>query len=137
MELITDRTESDVLLGNEKGIYSYTDLNRVENSIGMLVEQFSQLGIGEILIVKTDWAKPGNFSASEWNTETQMRRYLDNVKKIKNLFPISIRLPDSMDKLNWAGANNIEIVLQTALVRVHGIKSIYRYSGEVYAGEEF
>ena len=26
MALVTDRTESDALLGNEKGLYSYTDL---------------------------------------------------------------------------------------------------------------
>lgn len=136
MELITDRAESDSLLGNEKGIYSYTDLNRVENAVGTIAEQFPQLGIGEIMAVKTDWATPGDFSASEWNVETQMRRYLDNVTRVKHLFPISVRLPDSMDKLNWEAANNIEIVLQTALSRIQGIKSIYRYSGEVYAGEE-
>ena len=36
MQFITDRTHADVLLGNEKGIYSYEDLNRVERAVAQL-----------------------------------------------------------------------------------------------------
>lgn len=132
MFFITDRTESDALLENEKGIYSYSDLNRVEAA----VQNLKDAGFCENLQTKTDWGLPGNFSIDNWPVESQMKRYLGNVKEIKKTFAVSFELPDSMDCLDWNGANNIEKILQTALGRVAGIKQSYRYSGEVYAGED-
>lgn len=136
MDLITDRTESDVLLGNAKGVYSYADLNRVESAAAMIAEQITELGFALQLQTKTDWNLPGNFSAWNWPVESQMRRYLQNIADIKRLFVISTQIPETMDKLDWNGANNIEKVLQVAFSRITGIKQSYRYSGEIYAGEE-
>lgn len=136
MDLITDRTESDVLLGNLKGVYSYADLNRVESAAAMIAEQITELGFALQLQTKTDWDLPGNFSAWNWPVESQMRRYLQNIADIKRLFVISTQIPETMDKLDWNGANNIEKVLQIAFSRIAGIKQSYRYSGEIYAGEE-
>lgn len=136
MDLITDRTESDVLLGNSKGVYSYADLNRVESAAAMIAEQITELGFALQLQTKTDWDLPENFSAWNWPVESQMRRYLQNIADIKRLFVISTQIPETMDKLDWNGANNIEIVLQIAFSRITGIKQSYRYSGEIYAGEE-
>lgn len=128
MDLITDRTEG--------AVYEYTDLNRVERAVQAISAQFISMGIVLDLSVKTDWGLPGDFSARSWPTESQMRRYLGNVAAIKQLFPNTVRLPSSMEKLTWTGANNIEKVLQIALDRIEGIKKAYRYSGEVFAGEE-
>lgn len=136
MDLITDRTESDVLLGNSKGVYSYADLNRVESAAAMIAEQITELGFALQLQTKTDWDLPKNFSAWNWPAESQMRRYLQNIADIKRLFVISTQIPETMDKLDWNGANNIEKVLQIAFSRITGIKQSYRYSGEIYAGEE-
>ena len=136
MDLITDRTESDVLLGNSKGVYSYADLNRVESAAAMIAEQITKLGFALQLQTKTDWDLPENFSAWNWPVESQMRRYLQNIADIKRLFVISTQIPETMDKLDWNGANNIEKVLQIAFSRITGIKQSYRYSGEIYAGEE-
>lgn len=136
MDLITDRTESDVLLGNSKGVYSYADLNRVESAAAMIAEQITEMGFALQLQTKTDWDFPGNFSAWNWPVESQMRRYLQNIADIKRLFVISTQIPETMDKLDWNGANNIEKVLQIAFSRITGIKQSYRYSGEIYAGEE-
>lgn len=136
MNLVTDRTEADALLGNEKGVYSYKDLNRVETAVAQLAEYFQQLGICADLHTKTDWGLPGDFSAAEWPVESQMQRYLENVETIKRLFPVSVQLPSSMSRLTWQGANSIEQVLQTALERINGMVTTYRYSGELFAGEE-
>lgn len=135
MALVTDRTESDALLGNEKGLYSYTDLNRVETAVSEIVEQFPSFGVSEQLTVKTDWGLPGDFSAAEWPVASQMARYLGNVAKIKSIFIISNALPNTMENLTWHGANSIEKVLEIAVSRIAGIKQTYRYSGEIYAGE--
>ena len=136
MDLITDRTESDVLLGNSKGVYSYADLNRVELAAAMIAEQITELGFALQLQTKTDWDLPENFSAWNWPVESQMRRYLQNIADIKRLFVISTQIPKTMDNLDWNDANNIEKVLQIAFSRIAGIKQSYRYSGEIYAGEE-
>lgn len=136
MEFITDRTEADVLMGTAKGMYQDTDLNRVENAVAEISAQFHSLGISPELVVKTDWAPPEEFSLGTWVTENQMTRYLENISVIRRLFPVPIDPPRSMSDLNWDGANNIEKIVKAAVERIAAIKQSYRYSGEIYAGEE-
>lgn len=136
MNLITDRTESDALLGNENGTYSYTDLNRVETAVSEIAALFPVLGTSLMLTTKTDWGVPGAFSAAEWPVASQMQRYLGNVVAIKNSFGIPVQLPVSMARLTWSGANNIEKVLQIAMIRATNTIQTFRYSGEIYSGEE-
>ena len=128
MDMITNRTEG--------AVYGYTDLNRVESAVAEIASIFPALGISVSLKTKTDWKLPEDFSAELWPVKPQMSRYLKNVEVIKNLFPNSVRLPSSMDFLTWTGANNIEKVLLIAIERIDGIQSTYKYSGELYAGEE-
>lgn len=128
MDLVTNRTEG--------AVYGYTDLNRVEMAVQTIAGQFSSLGIGLDLKTKTDWKLPGNYAQEEWPVSSQMERYLGNVAAVKQIFPNTVRLPTSMENLTWTGANNIEKVLQIAFVRIAGIRETYRYSGEVFAGEE-
>lgn len=136
MELITDRTEMDVMSGTPKGAYSDTDLNRVENAVKEIGMMLSELGFSVSLKTKTDWSIVNDFSIDSWPVETQMQRYLKNIDAIKKTLSIQIQIPKSMDLLNWNSANNIERVLQTAYTRIEGIKNSYRYSGELIAGED-
>lgn len=136
MQLITDRTESDSLLKNEKGVYGYADLNRVEAAVGEVAMLFPQLDIGLDLKIKTDWGIPGAFSSETWPVASQMQRYLGNVVAIRDAFHITVQLPSSMARLTWSSANNIERVLQMAMARGAGTIQSFRYSGEVYSGEE-
>lgn len=128
MDMITDRKEN--------AVYEYSDLNRVESAVREISEMFPELGISGTLETKTNWGFPGNFSAAEWPVESQMVRYLGNVKRLKEIFPSKIMLPETMDSLTWTGANNIEKLLQEVFARIRGIKQTYRYSGEMFAGEE-
>ena len=136
MELITDRTETDAVQGTKKGVYSYADLNRVEMAVEEIAQQIATLGFALQFQTKTDWQLPENFTVESWPVESQMRRYLKNIADIKRVFLIPTQIPDSMDKLDWRGANNIEKVLLTAFDRITGIKQSFRYSGEIYAGED-
>ena len=131
MEFITDRTEYDALVGNHKGVYSYTDLNRVETAVKRISDAMS-LG----LTTKTNWSLPAAFSAREWPVESQMKRYLENVAAVRRHFGITYPIPSTMERLTWQGANNIERVLEKAMASMEGVKQTYRYSGELYAGEE-
>ena len=136
MELISNRTESDVLLGNEKGKYRYADLNRVEQAVADLCILVKQLDLYPKLETKTDWGEPGSFTISKWPTDEQMLRYLKNVTDLCDLLEINpLGVPQSPDYLNWEGANAIEKALQDVYSRVMGVINSFRYSGELYAGD--
>ena len=136
MELISNRTEADVLLGNEKGKYRYADLNRVEQAVAELCTLVKQLDLNPKLETKTDWGDPGAFTISKWPTDEQMLRYLKNVTVLCDLLEINhVGVPQSPDYLNWEGANAIEKALQDVYLRVMGVISSFRYSGELYAGD--
>lgn len=138
MELVTDRTESDAILGNEKGVYSYVDLNRVETAVAALAADLSAMGYKLDLKTKTDWTPPGDFLAETWPVKSQMERYLRNVRTIRNIFPLEGKgtLPESMDRLTWKSANLIEMILKNAGEKVGAVKQAWKYSGEAFAGEE-
>ena len=136
MNFITDRTESDVLLNNEKGRYKYSDLNRVEKAVSELCQLAQKLDIYPELTTKTNWSRPGAFSVKTWPTESQMQRYIQNVHRLCDCFGLNLPLPTGMAQLNWEGANNIEKALQYAYVRVQSILNTFYYSGELFAGEE-
>lgn len=136
MDLITNRTEADVLLGNERGCYGYADLNRVEQAVAELCVLAARLDIYPNLTTKTDWGLPGAFSPGTWPTAEQMGRYLGNVHALCDAFSLEVNLPGTMTCLTCAGANAIEKALLSAYVRVQGILNTYQYSGECYAGEE-
>lgn len=138
IQLVTDRTEADVIQGNAKGVYSSADLNRVESAVAELFELANELGFNFTAETKTDWGVPGSFSQSNWPTATQMERYLENVKDLASAFSVSqITLPKTMGGLTYKGANAIEKVLKNVYTAIQGTTENYRYSGEIYAGEEF
>ena len=136
MNLVTDRTQSDVLLGTEKGRYGVTDLNRVEGAVAELSALAKALDVHYEPEVKTDWDLPGVFSASGWPTQKQMTRYLSNVWGLCEAVEVAAKIPTSMVRLSWEGANQIEQALTLVYARIQAILQTCRYSGELFAGEE-
>lgn len=136
MELITDRTKSDVLLGTEKGHYSAADLNRVERAVAELIRIAKRLDVCGDIRVKTDWGEPDAFSAQQWPTKGQLFRYLDNIHRLCHAVELAVNLPSSMERLTWEGANQIEQALLLTYERIQNILQAFRFSGEFYAGEE-
>lgn len=136
ISLITDRTEADVLQKNAKGVYGADDLNRVEAFIEDLSKDLAKIDVTYNFKTKTDWAAPELFSVSEWVVESEMKRFLNNVKTVKSALSISTKLPSSMNKLTWVYANNIEKILVQAQEKTRVTIEAFRYSGEIYAGEE-
>lgn len=137
MEFVTDRTEADVLLGNERGRYGYRDLNRVEKAVAELCDLAEKLDMHPGLTQKTDWGSPGVFFADTWPTESQMNRYLQNVNSLCDLFALKVTLPETMDQLDYNGANGIERALEQVYKKINIVLSAFRYSGDYYAGEEY
>lgn len=136
IQLVTDRTHADVLLGTEKGCYGAADLNRVEQVVAELASVAKDVDIPGEFVVKTDWGFPGEFSKDSWPTFAQMQRYLDNVYRLCNGVALAKDLPVSMENLTWEGANQIERSLEQAYIRIQSILQTFQFSGEVFAGEE-
>ena len=87
-----------------KGAYNYSDLNRVER---MVAEISSLAGLN--LTTKTDWSMWDIPKASD------MRRYLSNIKAIREYCGSTQELPNTMDNLTYIYANNIEKILMEAM----------------------
>lgn len=130
MALITSRTQADVLARNEKGVYRAEDLNRVESAAGALSQDLQGMeealrayaqaqGVpwresfslpfepqAAFLTARTDW------TPADWPTGPQMRRYLQNIRKLCGLLEVPAEsLPQTMSGLTWQGANAIEQAL--------------------------
>lgn len=135
-ELIFDRTREDVLQGNEKGHYGEKDLNRVELAVEQLQGQARKLDVLLSLQTKTDWEFPNAFSGDRWPTKPQMARYLQNVMQLRDSCGVYAPLPTSMERLDWVGANQIEKALHLTWKRIESILQAYRFSGDLFAGEE-
>lgn len=136
IDLITDRTEADVLSGGIAGGYSYNDLNRVEEAVQFLDLLAQDLDIHLDLLTKTDWGPPEEFSAETWPVDSQMARYLGNVKALCTSMNLDVPLPATMRFLTVEGANNIERALEKVCEHIQNIIQTYQYSGELFAGEE-
>ncbi len=136
MNLITDRTENDVLRGTAKGKYTAEDLNRVENAVAELYALAKNLDIYPVGTIKTDWNPWALFSPETWPTQSQMARYLANITHLCEGLKAAEGLPTTMENLTWERANNIEKALLLAYPRIQNTIQIFRYSGEIFAGEE-
>ena len=132
MELIYDRTQEDVILRTPKGNYGWEDLNRVEKTVQFLCQELQKLDISLNLQTKTDWSLPGE----DWPTLPQMQRYLENVKMVLKVLQLIQPVPQSMEQLDYQGANQIEYALAVAEERMRAICNTFQFSGECIAGEE-
>lgn len=123
--MVTDRADGNTY-------YNYSDLNRVEAKTAEVAELLTAQGYVTTIDVKTDW------KMTDFPTQTEMQRYLGNVKKCVNNFckMPGVTLPDTMDRLDYIGANNIEKTLIGIEKLLEYMLAVMRYSGTFYSGNE-
>lgn len=123
--MVTDRADGNTY-------YNYSDLNRVEAKTAEVAELLTAQGYVTTVVVKTDW------KMTDFPTQTEMNRYLGNVKKCVNNFckMPGVTLPDTMDRLDYIGANNIEKTLVGIEKLLEYMLAVMRYSGTFYSGNE-
>lgn len=143
--------------------YTAVDLDRVETAVQYLADQLNaapgdlkdhaaaldvawdalfDVPYSEITVdTNADW------TALDLPTRSQMERYLSNVTTVKAaLTALYPPLPDSMRRLTYTGANNIEqtlVLLYGALQAeidritrlINNTAAAWYYAGEIYAGE--
>lgn len=104
-DLITDRTEADLVQGNPKGKYDYIDYNRVGAATNYVSAEIGGLNI----TAKTDWVR------GDIPRESQMTKYRTDVKKIVDRLALENELPTSNhDIATIEGANQLERALKDA-----------------------
>lgn len=139
--MITDRTQEDVTYAQThkdsqidlKGAYNNSDLNRVENKVKELDELLKKYNyITGIATVKLDWSKTDFFTPSD------RIRYLDNIKRIRQVYVVKSttpQLPTTMNKLTYSQANNIEQILVDIENLIYGMEQYLVYSGVANSGQ--
>lgn len=132
LNLITDRTQTDVANGTKKGYYNAEDLNRVDAAVAYIRDRLNENGYD----IKSD--PYASWEESDIPTKPQMQEYLDNVEKIRAsiVLPTGTPVtPETMERLNYIRANDIEKILETVdRMLTNSIESMW-FSGELYAGE--
>lgn len=154
MELITDRTQTDVDYGMSlynkdggwdnftdeekdywlnqpvKGRYGTKDYERVSNAVNILNTALAAAGYDTgITTIKTDW--PNGYIP----TPEDLQTYIFNITAIKNTFYGITPLPAGWNYPGYDDANNIERLLLEVEARIDLMTGVYRHSGTFYSGQ--
>lgn len=105
--LVTDRTQQDVTERNPKGYYAASDLNRVGYAMDYLANIIRGYGYTLEVHTKTDWTD------EDWKLTGEMVKYLQSLNNLKSVFSTLVELPETMEKIDYQDANNIELLLLT------------------------
>lgn len=151
--LITDRTAADAAqvlalaakkystwtaeelaewLGESKGAYNATDLNRVGSAVGYLAACLRDYGTTVTVSPKDDWER------GDEPTQTEMAAYLADIAALRAVLPLPDGTPPApadMRRLNWEEANAIESILLALDDAITRMIQAWYYSGDLYAGE--
>lgn len=113
----------------KRGAYGVPDCKRVGQAVTYLAQWFERDGYTVNVQPKPDW------TWEDIQRKPQMSRYLADVQALRDRLQGTTPLPDSMDKLDWQGANHIEEALletQDSLLR---LEQGYVYAGEMFSGQ--
>jgi len=161
--------EREAYLDGLKGSYTITDLNRVESAVneianylnalpGIIAEIIHESGISPdpttdvpynypfSLTVKMDWKFHEIPTVHDEPERVDLKRYLANIYNLASRFVIEHELPDTMERLGYESANEIERTLaaeyQAALDFLEAVKervgrTVHSFIGcnEMGAGE--
>ena len=144
------------------GTYNAWDMNRVESAVDYLqtylngVQAALDAYRAERMVASDDfWVAPWDaislITKKGWvlediPSESDLARYLSNVDAVTNALSIAKQLPETMERLDYIGANEIERVLRAeydagvayetnAKWLIDNTRAAFIYSGEFYGGE--
>lgn len=150
MPCVTDRTQADVdrvkalnakgweamteaerteWLAGLKGAYNVSDLNRVEHNVAYLAELLGEYGYSVTVSPKVDW------QVDDIPCAADMDAYLSDVKALKAAFYGTTPLPESMNKISYTDANNIEKLLLEIETYINRMVAGFRKCGTFKSGQ--
>lgn len=115
-----------------KGAYNYSDLNRVQSAVRFLRDRLSGAGYTVTISDHKTWM------TNDVPTRTDMANYLADVRAIRNVYALpetTPQVPNTMARLNYVRANNIEQILAEVDRLSAGVVPHVVQSGEIYGGE--
>jgi hypothetical protein len=132
--LITDRTEADVKAKNERGTYNASDLNRVADGARRVREMLYAFGYN-----RTPAIPDKVWQINEIPRVSVLRAHHEAViaQDVLNYAEKKHPLPESLARLGYEGANNIERMILDTYSAAKRIPEGYIFSGEIYGGEDF
>lgn len=125
-------TEAEIAVYNAaamKGGYNYTDMNRVGQAVQYLAEVLHGYGYAAAVSVKTDWEEGSS------PTKSERAQYLANVLTVYSALLTDPALPETMEKLDTDGANQIEQALAAVQSAVQRMELTWFFCAEVFCGE--
>ena len=130
-DLIYDRKQSDVDNKTFKGYHNYTDLNRIESACRYLADLLTSYGYSVQITTKTDW------TISDMRYASEMERIRQNVGKIKEAYyslPTTPPLPNTLNKITWQKANDIEEILAHIDLLIKNMEASFLFCGTFSSG---
>lgn len=129
--MVYDRTENDVAQKTAKGLYRYTDMNRVRSAVLSICGRLAADGYTVTTPTLKTW------SANEIPRVTDTTKYLNAVRMLRNYItmPEQYEIPVTMNGLTYTGANAIEKFLYQLDECIDNIEATWWYCGELYANE--
>lgn len=138
--LVTDRTQMDVSLRNDKGTYQASDLRRVTYAMDYLGKILRAQGYICPVYPKMKWED------TDWPTPSSMEQYLSDLKILRSCLTLPGNAPDvppqigesvpgAKDGLNYSRANDIEQILVYVDQMISKILLSWYYANEIYCGE--
>lgn len=130
IELITDRTQSDISNKTKKGYYNYDDLNRVQEAVKYIYDLLTGYGYSIILSDLPKW------SENDTPTSAQMESYRTNISNLRSVVTVlktTPETPGSMVRLTYEQANDIEKILEDLNTIVESLSMIFIRSGSTLA----
>ena len=129
--MVFDRTAEDVANKTAKGLYRYTDLNRVQNAVTTICGRYAAAGYDVPDVSFTTW------SSNAIPRQAAMDNYINSVIRVRGLLaiPDRPRIYPSMGNLTYEMANNIEKLLWMMDEALDRVETSWWYCGEIYTGE--
>lgn len=108
-------------------------MNRLEANAKYLSDLLTEIGYNLPYTITKTWTLQDipKFSQLE-----KIRKYVEDIIKIIPLNNNTIVFPSTLNKMNYVVLNNLEKAMYVLTANVKSIKTAYKYSGEIYSGEE-
>lgn len=130
---VFSRTGVDIEMRTKKAFFKYLDMNRLEENAEYLSTLLADVGYTMPYTKTKTWTVQ---DIPTYSSLEKIRKYVESVIKIIPLNDDTIVFPNTLNKMNYVVLNNLEKAMFILTQNVKRIKTAYKYSGEVYSGEE-
>ena len=130
---IFDRTAEDIENHTDKAYFNAVDMDGLEENAEYIGSLLADVGY------TLPYTRIKTWTVQDIPTYSQLekiRKYVESVIKIIPLNDDTIVFPNTLNKMNYVVLNNLEKAMYVLTQNIKRIKTAYKYSGEVYSGEE-